>query len=197
MQCSARSKQSGVQCKRHAKPGYEVCHYHGAGGGAPEGNTNRLTHGVYSHRPLKCDSCAIADSCEERKEGETCVFEKEIKFDIKNLDDCISVLNEGIKGDLVAVERGRRHESAQGGIIDDATLRASGQLTKKLETIGKLIAIRDAKVIDMEKQGVTVNVQQVVSPKLRELLDGSADRTQVIRILRQITSRDKTGTGSD
>lgn len=197
MQCKARSKQSGIQCKRHVTPGYEVCYYHGAGGGAPKGNSNRLTHGVYSQRPLKCDTCVIADSCEERKEGESCVYEKEAKFDIKSLDDCIVVLNEGIKSDLVAVERGRRHETAQGGIIDDATLRASGQLTKKLETIGKLIAIRDVKILDLERQGVTVNIQQVVSPKLRELLDGSADRTQIIKILREITKRDTTGTGSN
>lgn len=33
MQCRARSKRTGERCKRHAKPGWEVCHYHGARGG--------------------------------------------------------------------------------------------------------------------------------------------------------------------
>jgi hypothetical protein len=191
MQCKARSKRSGIQCKRHATRGYEVCYFHGAHGGAPKGNVNRLDHGVYSQRPLKCGNCVIADSCEKFKEGEVCAYEKGLQFDIKNLDDCIAVLNQGIQSDLIAVARGRRHEAAQGGIIDDATLRASGQLTKKLETIGKLIAIRDAKVIEMEKEGITVNVQQVISPTLKELLDGASNRVQVIRVLREATRRIK------
>src|SRR5437879_6262283 len=34
MQCKAKSKQSGVQCKRHAIAGGNVCPFHG--GGAPQ-----------------------------------------------------------------------------------------------------------------------------------------------------------------
>lgn len=46
-QCKAKSKQTGERCRRHVKPGWEVCHYHGGGshGGifAPA-----LKHGFYS-----------------------------------------------------------------------------------------------------------------------------------------------------
>lgn len=45
--CKAQSKQTGERCKRYAKPGYDVCHYHGAGGGAPAGNKNAVTTGEY------------------------------------------------------------------------------------------------------------------------------------------------------
>jgi uncharacterized protein YjcR len=49
--CKARSKQTGEQCKNWAKPGYDVCHYHGAGGGAPpekmKRNTNAVKTGEY------------------------------------------------------------------------------------------------------------------------------------------------------
>lgn len=50
--CKAKSKQTGQRCKNWAKPGYDVCHYHGAGGGAPpekmKGNKNSLTHGLFA-----------------------------------------------------------------------------------------------------------------------------------------------------
>lgn len=45
--CKARSKQTGKPCKNWAKPGYDVCHYHGAGGGAPPGNKNAVTTGEH------------------------------------------------------------------------------------------------------------------------------------------------------
>lgn len=37
-QCQAKSKQSGVQCKKPATQGYRVCRMHGAGGGAKSKN---------------------------------------------------------------------------------------------------------------------------------------------------------------
>ncbi len=63
-QCKAKSKQSGERCKNWAVPGYDVCHYHGAGGRpkkmpkkpktahAPKGNRNAAKHGAYSPRLL-------------------------------------------------------------------------------------------------------------------------------------------------
>ena len=44
--CKARSR-NGEQCKRWAKTGWDVCHYHGAGGGASPGNKNAVTTGEY------------------------------------------------------------------------------------------------------------------------------------------------------
>jgi uncharacterized protein YjcR len=44
--CKAKNRQ-GEQCKNWAKPGYDVCHYHGAGGGAPPGNKNALKTGEH------------------------------------------------------------------------------------------------------------------------------------------------------
>ncbi|MCM3143840.1 MULTISPECIES: hypothetical protein [Brevibacillus] len=45
--CKARSKQRDEQCKNWAKPGWDVCRFHGAGGGAPERNTNAVKTGEF------------------------------------------------------------------------------------------------------------------------------------------------------
>ncbi|USG63995.1 hypothetical protein NDK47_17755 [Brevibacillus ruminantium] len=45
--CKARSKQRGEQCKNWAKSGWDVCRFHGAGGGAPQRNTNAVKTGEY------------------------------------------------------------------------------------------------------------------------------------------------------
>ena len=45
--CKAKSKRTGQHCKRWASPGKDVCCYHGAHAGAPKGNRNAVTHGVY------------------------------------------------------------------------------------------------------------------------------------------------------
>jgi hypothetical protein len=54
-QCSAKSKQSGSQCKRWATPGSSVCTMHGSRGGAPDGNTNSMKHGAFSDKLSPAD----------------------------------------------------------------------------------------------------------------------------------------------
>ena len=44
--CHAKSKRSGFQCRAPAVRGSRVCRMHGAGGGAPRGNSNALKHGL-------------------------------------------------------------------------------------------------------------------------------------------------------
>ena len=46
--CTAKSKRTGLPCRQAAVNGWRVCRMHGAGGGAPKGNKNRLVHGYYS-----------------------------------------------------------------------------------------------------------------------------------------------------
>lgn len=49
--CKATNRK-GKQCKNWAKQGYDVCHYHGAGGGAPKENKNAEKHGLFTkHLP--------------------------------------------------------------------------------------------------------------------------------------------------
>lgn len=60
MRCTAKSKQTGFQCKNWAEPGQKVCRFHG--GKTPKkteeqkqylyGNIHRLTHGIYSNQFL-------------------------------------------------------------------------------------------------------------------------------------------------
>jgi len=57
--CTATSKQSHERCKRWCKPGWNVCHYHGANGGprTPEALENsrnaRLKHGAYISEEIR------------------------------------------------------------------------------------------------------------------------------------------------
>ena len=47
--CTARSKRSGQRCGAPAVRGWKVCRFHGARGGAPEGEANGAwKHGRYS-----------------------------------------------------------------------------------------------------------------------------------------------------
>jgi hypothetical protein len=66
--CTAKSRQTGEQCRRWASPGFSVCYFHGARGGRPKGtprspnsplppppprgNKRALRHGGYSPRLL-------------------------------------------------------------------------------------------------------------------------------------------------
>ncbi|MFZ4452076.1 phage terminase small subunit [Salibacterium aidingense] len=45
--CKATNR-NGEQCKRWAKPGWNVCHSHGANGGAPKKNSNAKSHGLFA-----------------------------------------------------------------------------------------------------------------------------------------------------
>jgi hypothetical protein len=52
LRCKAKSRRTGERCRRLATPGFDVCYYHGAGGGAPKGNRNALKYGVYVDKLL-------------------------------------------------------------------------------------------------------------------------------------------------
>ena len=59
VQCKARSKRSGVQCRNHAVSGKRVCRIHGAFAGpkTPEGIARikqaNTTHGKYTKESLE------------------------------------------------------------------------------------------------------------------------------------------------
>jgi hypothetical protein len=47
--CTAKSKRTGQRCKAPAVCGYNVCRFHGARGGAPNGEANGAwKHGHYN-----------------------------------------------------------------------------------------------------------------------------------------------------
>ena len=53
--CTATSKRTGERCKGPAVRGWNVCRFHGAGGGAPEGEE----HGQYVHGGRTLEAQAI------------------------------------------------------------------------------------------------------------------------------------------
>ena len=51
--CSATSKRTRQPCQAAAVRGWNVCRFHGAGGGAPKGKANgAYVHGQYSEEAL-------------------------------------------------------------------------------------------------------------------------------------------------
>lgn len=190
-QCTARSKRTGERCRRYCAEGHEVCYYHGQGGGAPAGNMNALRWGVYAPGiKLQCDTCLIADTCPKFEKGKECGFERGADFDIKQIEDCISAMNEMLKANWTSFQRGKRQEIAQGGIVDEGTLKIASRVSKDLEILGKFIAIRDQKVTDVERTGMAVEVNvnnQVVTPTLKEILEEADDddRRQIVQRLRK------------
>jgi hypothetical protein len=52
--CRARSKRSGEPCRAPAVTGWNVCRFHGAGGGAPKGNANgNYRNGFYTQQAVQ------------------------------------------------------------------------------------------------------------------------------------------------
>jgi hypothetical protein len=52
-QCTATSKRTGERCKGPAVRGWTVCRFHGAGGGAPRGESHgRYKHGLYTREAI-------------------------------------------------------------------------------------------------------------------------------------------------
>ena len=51
--CHATSKRTGNPCQAPAVKGWEVCRFHGAGGGAPSGKKNgNYRHGVRTQETM-------------------------------------------------------------------------------------------------------------------------------------------------
>lgn len=49
-QCTATSKRTGKRCRAPAVREWQVCRFHGAGGGAPKGKRNGMyCHGLYTN----------------------------------------------------------------------------------------------------------------------------------------------------
>src|SRR5689334_14096652 len=62
--CTAKSKQTGQQCKRFAAKGRTVCHYHGGRSpGAPKENQYARQHGIYA-RHLTPEEQELFDTVE-------------------------------------------------------------------------------------------------------------------------------------
>lgn len=52
--CEAMSKRTRKPCQAPAVKGWKVCRFHGAGGGAPEGEGNgRYLHGFYTNGAIE------------------------------------------------------------------------------------------------------------------------------------------------
>ena len=52
--CSAHSKRTGQRCRAPAVRGWDVCRFHGAGGGGPKGRRNgRYKHGLFTREAVQ------------------------------------------------------------------------------------------------------------------------------------------------
>ncbi len=85
-QCKAKAKSTGERCKQPAKPGYEVCHYHGANPKNPGGRPFR--HGLYSSKASEEVKQAMA-AAEDVKglEPELAMMRGRLDIVLEKLDD--------------------------------------------------------------------------------------------------------------
>ena len=139
--CTAKSKRTGKRCKANAMAGFDVCYYHGAMAAlANIDNQYSVTHGKYSKAlKLRCDNCFAADICKKFKAGAICSYEKDqTKPSLKERDQIIEFYEELIYKNVISLERGKRLESFQGGVIDADTTKMSATISRQ---VGQLVRI--------------------------------------------------------
>ena len=91
MQCTAKSKQSGEQCKRRATPGRNVCAIHG--GKTRQGvSSGQFQHGRYS----KYLPARLLERYEEsRSDPDLLGFRDELALTDARLSQVVELLNTG------------------------------------------------------------------------------------------------------
>jgi len=162
--CKARSKRTGEPCKRWAKEGWDVCHYHGAGGGAPAGNKNAVTTGEYETIWLD------ALDPEER------VLFRAVDTDVlKQLDEEIRLITIRERRMLQRIERLRA-----AGDFTVTRLTTGGEKGKKTNlqeaegTLGQIQAIEEALTRVQEKKAKLLDLKHRIQSGL-----GSDDKEPV------------------
>lgn len=130
MQCAAKSKRTGEQCRKHATPGRDVCHIHG--GKSPRGNkASNFKHG--RHSSYLPDHLAQAYHAALEDQKLTDVGE-EIALVDALIADSLSTLQAGNNAQFWS-EVGDHIKSARLAIVKEVDLK---RLNKSLDAINKI-----------------------------------------------------------
>lgn len=130
--CKATNRK-GEQCGNWAKKGYEVCHYHGAGGGAPKKNKNAVKTG--EHEAIWIDTLE-----DEEKD----LLNKITLDKIKQIDNEIKLTEIRERRMLKRIQKLKDSELMTTKAVAGVDRDAETKLMEKEETLSKIQAIEEA-----------------------------------------------------
>lgn len=141
--CKARSKQRGEQCKNWAKPGWDVCRFHGAGGGAPQRNTNAVKTGEYQSIWMDALTPEQAEVLErisldpvQQAEEEIRLFswrEREMMLRIRNLKEGLTEKQRRVLQERVTVKEPVQVHDEKSGVTKTIVLSRNELATTEIE----------------------------------------------------------------
>lgn len=159
--CKAKSKRTGEQCKARAAYGKEVCYHHGALAGAPKGNSNPRTHGLFSKKAFISD------------EGDTAYSEA--------LETDLQVLARKTAAFIVA----KAHEAFAEPIIKGAAGRICEEALKKAVERQEILPEQAHAALQALSQPTLQSMAKAFSP-LKGLLEVAGDGGEASQVLRGI-----------
>ena len=185
--CKAKSKQSGVQCKKWAVPGFDVCHIHG--GKTPVGiAATTLKNGRYSkHLPAR-----LAEKYEASlKDPALLELKNEIALTDARLEDLLKRVDTGESGGLWLAVQSAWREFKSGTpaekvkatvlldrLIDDALedYMAWSEIQTVLEQRRKLVESERKRLVEMQQYITSNQAMTLVAAMIGIIKDNVRDR---------------------
>jgi hypothetical protein len=174
--CTAKSKQSGEQCKRHASIGRTVCAIHG--GKIPRGHAlPQTTHGRYSkHLPTRM----LANYVQSRDDPEMLALSNEIALIDSRTLDLLNRVDSGESGaiwrDLQATYKELREANQAGDVatarqllLDLGSLITKGHADYAAWVDVRLLIEQRRKLVESERKRL-VDMQQMITAEQAMLL---------------------------
>lgn len=166
MQCNARSKRSGAQCKKDAVVGREQCHIHGGksleGPSLPQFRTGRhskyLPERLASRAEAAAKDAQLLELAQEVGLVDTLISDALSQIDTEESGELFRQIRKGWQSYLEAASTQRR-EQAQSSL--DALIDRGAQSTDARDDAVKLIEQR-RKLVDSERKRL-VDAQQMVT----------------------------------
>lgn len=132
--CSATTR-AGEPCKAYAVRGTQFCAAHSRGVGAPPGNQNRLTHGLYarSRSPVKVkDLDGVIDDLIFRQEQLSAYIDDQMDKGVE-VDDMLKLIN--LQGQIASrLGRLKRDQRALSGESADGMFEMMSRLLDEINT---------------------------------------------------------------
>ncbi|MFB4164794.1 phage terminase small subunit [Alteribacillus sp. JSM 102045] len=194
--CKAKNR-NGEQCKRWAKAGWDVCHSHGAKGGAPERNSNAQTHGLFS-KYLPKETMDIVSQINDVSPVDMLWMNIKMQFaqimrsqqimHVENKDDLTKEIKktESVVNDKFETDK-REWEiqfawDKQANFLN-AQSRAMGELRSMLKQFVELTNYDDERKLEAERMQAAINKTKAETDKLKAETKNEEDGTSRVVIV--------------
>ncbi|WP_409174377.1 hypothetical protein [Brevibacillus fortis] len=198
--CKAKSKQRGQQCNNWAKPGWDVCRFHGAGGGAPTRNTNAVKTGEFQSIWMDALTPEQAEVIErisldplQQADEEIRLFtwrEREMMLRIRDLKEGLTEKQRRVLQERVAIKEPVQVHDEKSGQSKTVVLSRNELVTTEIEET-EYRAIED--ILSLEEALTRVQDKKLKAIQLKAQLLSNGGGTEKEIIVRR-WSRDKSGT---